>query len=251
MITLVQYPHSKSRPSISPYCLKLETYFKVVNQLASQQGKPAPIEYKNSYSVSNQKYRKKKFPVIESNGQIVEDSTLIIQHLKDTQKLDLDSGLTPEEKAQSLAFQWLIEKHLTEVLVYYRWIYDGNWPKFRDAVFGKAPFIIKIVFGFLLQKNVRKVLNGNGMGRFSDQEKIYFFERDIRALSDFLGKKNFFFGDRPSTLDAVAFGALAQLTLNGNLTPELYQIVNQFPNLSAFVDRMHKTFWENSWTKPD
>lgn len=220
----------------------------MVNQVASQQGKPAPIEYKNSYSVSNQKYRKKKFPVIEISGKIVEDSTLIIQHLKDTQNLDLDFGLSPEEKAQSLAFQWLVEKHLTEVLVYYRWIHVENWPKFRDVVFGKAPFIIKMIFGYWLQKNVRKVLNGNGMGRFNDQEKLYFFERDVRALSDFLGKKNFFFGDRPSTLDAVIFGALAQLTLNGNLTPELKQITNQFPNLTAFVDRMHKTFWESSWS---
>ena len=88
MITLIQFPKPPTRPSFSPFCLKLETYLKV-----------AKIPYENKLTVSTAKSTKKKLPMILDQGELIEDSTIIIENLKEKYHIDMDQNLSHEKKA--------------------------------------------------------------------------------------------------------------------------------------------------------
>jgi len=50
------------------------------------------------------------------------------------------------------------------------------------------------------------------MGRHQTEEIFALGKQDIDALAAYLGHKPYFFGDRPTTLDASAFGLLINIS---------------------------------------
>ncbi|KAI6203429.1 hypothetical protein M3Y94_00555100 [Aphelenchoides besseyi] len=83
-----------------------------------------------------------------------------------------------------------------------------------------------------------------GVGRHSAQEVDQIAKKDLTALSTFLGSKPYFFGNKPTTLDATAFGLLTQLLytpLNGS---EIKKFMEQStPNLVQFTERIKSEYW--------
>jgi len=55
---------------------------------------------------------------------------------------------------------------------------------------------------------IQKQIYGHGTGRHKTDEIFHLGEVDLEALSVFLGKKPYFVGDKPTSLDASAFGML-------------------------------------------
>jgi glutathione S-transferase len=60
---------------------------------------------------------------------------------------------------------------------------------------------------------------------------------DLQAVTVLLGDRPFFFGDRPTTIDAIAYGCLDNL-INVPIETELRRIAQGFPNLAAYCARM-------------
>jgi glutathione S-transferase len=231
MITLIQYPRGKDVPSISPFCLKLETYFKATN-----------TPYENKFTVSTAKTTKKKMPVILDNGQLIEDSSFVIDHLKQKHQIDLDKNLSSEQKAVTQSFKWLCEKNMVPIIMHYRWVDKINWPKFRDIVFAGAPWFIKATIANSISKNVQKNMYGMGLGRFSDSEKLELLDQDLKAISDYLSNKKYFFGDNIHMIDTVLFTTLTQIE-KSTVTPQLNPLFTKYPNLKIYTAHMMKQFW--------
>lgn len=231
MITLLQYPHPQNHPSVSPFCLKLETYFKV-----------AGVPYQNKLTVNTGQTKRKKLPVIVDQGEMIEDSTLIIQHLKNKHGIDLDKNLTDEQRALTTAYKLVCEKSLVDIIMYFRWVDKNNWPKFREVIFGNAPWLVKATFANAASRRVNKILYGHGMGRFSDAEIIEFLHEDLKSISTYLSSKKYFFGEQPSSIDCTLFGHLAQLDRD-RVVPQFKGILKQYPNLQIYVDNMFKLYW--------
>ena len=97
---------------------------------------------------------------------------LFFQYLKEKYHADLDQHLTVEQKAISKSFQWLCEKSIVDIVVYFRWCDPENWPKFREVVFKGAPWLIKATVANGMASSIRKTLYKHGIGRFSDAEKL-------------------------------------------------------------------------------
>ncbi|KAJ8303125.1 hypothetical protein KUTeg_019521 [Tegillarca granosa] len=70
---------------------------------------------------------------------------------------------------------------------------------------------------------------------------------DLKALSDFIGKKKYLFGDKPSEMDCAIFGQLAQMLWQsyGNQSEKA---LKGFPNLCDYCERMKETIWPD-WEK--
>lgn len=231
MITLIQFPKPSDRPSFSPFCLKLETYLKV-----------AKVPYENKLTVSMGKSKKKKMPMILDGEALIEDSTFIIEHLKTKHGIDLDAHLTTEQKAVAKAFQWLCEKVIVDIVVYFRWADKDNWPKFRELIFARAPWLIKVTVANGMAKNVEKTLYKHGMGRFTDEERLKILNDNLAAISAYLGDKKYFFGDQISTIDTVLFAVLCQVSPRG-VVPQFEGLINRYPNLKRYVEEFSKIHW--------
>lgn len=226
MITLIQFPRPEGRPSYSPFCLKLETYLKV-----------AKVPYENQFTVSMKGSKKKKMPMILDGGELIEDSGLIIDHLKRKHGVDLDRHLSAEQKAIAKAFQWLCEKTLVDIVVSFRWTDPQNWPKFRELVFQGAPWIIKATVANGMAKSVEKTLHKHGMGRFTEAEKLVILHQNLTAISDFLGAKAYFFGDQISTIDCILYATLVQITPR-DVVAQFEGVLAKYPNLGPYLERV-------------
>jgi glutathione S-transferase len=231
MITLYQFPPSFGLPNASPFCLKLETYLHMAE---------LPFTVVGSNAMKNAP--KGKMPYIEDQGQKIGDSNLVIQYLKDTYGDRLDDHLTPTEKAMSLAIGRMIDENLYWTIVHSRWMEPIAWEQVKREYFSEIPPVLRSIIPELLRKSVRKSLDGHGMGRHSNPEIYQIGCADIQALSDILGDKPFFMGDRPSSLDATAYGSLANILWLPIESP-LQDKAKTLQNLAAFCNRMKERYY--------
>lgn len=230
-ILLLQFPKPKNRHSYSPFCLKLESYFKAAN-----------IPYENKFTVSLKGSQKKKLPMILDHDELIEDSGLVIEYLKDKHGMDLDRDLSAEQKAVAKAFQWLCEKSLMDIILYFRWVDQSNWHKFREIVFHGAPWFIKMSVANIMSKSIKRTLLKHGLGRFTDSEKLKILDDNLSAISNYLGEKKYFFGEHVSSIDTIIFAFLIQI-LPRNVVPQFAGHLERYPNLLTYINHFETTYW--------
>jgi glutathione S-transferase len=195
-------PGAWGLPSVSPFCLKLDTYLRMVD-----------IPFEVVIDATPFGAPKKKLPAIEHRGRFIGDSSFVIEYLE--REFDCDPGrdLSAAEQAVAQAFKRLIEENLYWTMVYDRWLVDSNWRKFRDVVLvGIAPPVRRII-GPIARRGVRRSLKGQGIGIHSTEEIHAIGSRDLGAVADFLGDKPFLMGDTATGIDATAYGFLANILL--------------------------------------
>lgn len=226
-VTLVQFPRVWGR-NVSPFGLKLETWLRL-----------ADVPFYVRDSVRLDKAPKGKLPFIVDAGLVIGDSTLIVEHLKDTRGIDPDAGLSPRECAEALALQRLFEDHLYFVIAYSRWLDDEAFPLVADAFFARMPAPARPVMRVMARRRVAKMLHLQGLGRHSRDEVYAMGRHDLAAVSAFLDDRPFFLGDRLSSLDAIAYGCLANILLVP-LETELKRAAQGFPNLVTFCESIEQ-----------
>ena len=232
MIKLFNFGPFFTLPDPSPFCLKVDAYLRAAG---------IPFEVVPGFN-NLRRAPKGKLPFIEDDGKIIGDSTFILSHLKEKYGDALDAGLTAEQKGTAHAFIKMLDENFYWCVVHSRWIDDAVWPHIRDLFFSAMPAPVRWVLPPLIRRGVAKTLHEQGIGRHSPAEILEIARRDLRALSDFLSDKPFFFGSQVTTLDAVAFAFLA-----GIIVPpwkcDLNDLARSIPNLVAFVGRFQSRYY--------
>jgi glutathione S-transferase len=226
-VTLVQFPRVWGR-NVSPFGLKLETWLRL-----------ADVPFYVRESVRLDKAPKGKLPFIVDAGLVLGDTTLIVEHLKDTRGLDPDAGLSPRECAEALALQRLFEDHLYFVIAYSRWLDDEAFPLVAEAFFARVPAPARPMMRAMARRRVARMLHLQGLGRHSRDEIYAMGRQDLAAVSAFLEDRPFFMGERLSTVDAIAYGCLANILLVP-LETELKRAAQSFPNLVTFCESIEQ-----------
>ncbi len=218
-------------PSISPFCLKLDTYLRMVERNAKVVVDATPF-----------KAPKRKLPYIEYGGRVIGDSDFIIQYLNDKFGYDLNRDLTPAEKAIALGFRRLCEENLYWVMVYDRWMLEENWSRTKELLLGAIPTMVRPLVAIFANRGVRQELVGHGIGRHSSDEIHQIGIRDLNALADFLGDKPFFMGSAPTEIDATVYGQVSNILQVPIETPVKVAGLKR-PNLLDYCERMRNRFF--------
>jgi glutathione S-transferase len=224
-VTLVQFPPVWGR-NVSPFTLKLECWLRL-----------AEIPYSVRATTDLASAPRRKLPYIEDDGRVIGDSSLIIAHLKESRGIDPDAGLGERELAEALALQRLLEDHLYYVIAYSRWIDPDGWASVGEAFFESFPAVLRPPARLLVRRRMARLLHLQGLGRYSRDEVYAMGQADLRACAELLGDRPFFLGERLTTLDAIAFGFLANVLLVPVET-ELKRIAQALPNLVAWTEAM-------------
>lgn len=230
MIELYQFPRPRNFPNISPFCVKLECFLRM-NDL------PYTIHAK-SYPG---KMPKGKFPAIKIDGEMMGDSSFIIARLKKQFHLKIDEHLSSSEKATLTAYQRLFEDSLIPIGVYFRLAAPGISDNFRKAFFRKLPFPMNLIGAKLVRRRYLKRAMGQGLARHSTDELVQILQQNLQAVDELLGDKKYFFGDKYSSLDAIAFGVLGNCNLPS--VKPLHESMQKFPRLQKFAVRMQDEFF--------
>jgi glutathione S-transferase len=218
-------------PSAGPFALKLLAWLNL-----------AELPYEQVNEDNPRKGPKGKNPWIEFEGTRVGDSELIIEFLSRRFGIDLDAGLSTEQKAVGLAWRRAFEEHFHQVLEWELFVHPAGASFMRQSLSSKMPVLGPLIFTGL-RSHLRRQLYGRGIARHAPEVIAAKGLADADALANFLGDRQFLLADRPSMADASIFGLLAPMAYWPMETPVASQI-KTFPTLMAYCDRMRQRCFE-------
>lgn len=251
VVYLYQFTRTPLLPSMSPYCLKVETWLRL-----------AGLKYENVDHKLKLRSKKGQLPFVEVNGEEVADSAIIIKELAQRYEKDLDAGLTQEQRNIAHAMISMLENHLIWVLLFWRsknpdLMIKGYKVNLQHALGSRLPnAVLNFLFKFQFGRKGAKKVKAQGLGVHKPEEIEEFGKQDLKVLSELLADKPFFFGDEPTTLDCVAFSVLAQVHY---ISDEVKYALKEFmqencPNLVGHVSRIKERCfpdWDDICTKLD
>ena len=84
----------------------------------------------------------------------------------------------------------------------------------------------------------------HGIGRHTPGEQAELTSRDLSSIAAILGNKNFLLSkDSPTSIDCTVFGHLAQFLYIPMAFPQKRFMLENYPNLVDYVDRMKSLMW--------
>lgn len=217
-------------PEVSPYVTKTEVQL-LMSGIAFEKRAANPKDGP-----------KGQIPFIEDAGRMIGDSTFIRMHVESEYGVDLDAGLSVDERATAFAIESMVDHQLALAMVYFRWLAPDNFAKGPAQFFAFVPEAHREGVIADALSNVRSTLIARGIGRHSEPEILQLAARSLRAIEILLADKPYLMGDRPVGADAFVFAVLA-----GAMTPffetPLRDLTISSPALVAYVDRMMARFY--------
>ncbi|XP_031499583.1 mitochondrial outer membrane import complex protein METAXIN [Nymphaea colorata] len=171
-----------------------------------------------------------------------------IEGLKEDGILDMDSKLLSHSIPEWLAMKAMIDSWLADALAYELWIGSGG-SAVRQIYYSDLPWIIGKALHWK-QTQAAKQRLGITMSNTAEREAEIFRKatKAYEALSAKLGENNFFFEDRPTSLDAAMLGhtlfVLHALSDSSTLRSQL----TRHENLVRYSENLKVEFLEDSST---
>lgn len=218
-------------PTIGPFCLKLETWLRMVD-----------LPYRAVVDATPYQGPKGKLPWIEHDGRKIGDSGFIMEYLGRRYDRDADARLSAGERAVAHAMRRLIEDSLYWTLVYDRWMVEENWPLSRQTILGRIPAVVRPLIAPVARRGVRKQLGGHGMGRHTREEVHAIGCADVAAVADLLAAKPFLMGEHPTSVDATAYGILANIA-EVPLASPVKDEIRARENLVGYLARVRERYF--------
>lgn len=235
MITLYSFGPAFNVQDPSAFVLKIDAFLRFTG-----------IPFQSVAGVDNLgKAPKKKLPYIEDNGKTIADSYFILDYLKQEYKPTIDDHLSEEEKAYSHLLTRSLDENFYWLVVYSRWMKDDTWPLIKKEFFGKMPFPLNIIVPKVAHNSVKKNLQGQGLGRHSEEELIQLYIHSLDSLSTLLGNKSYFFGNKVSSFDATAYAFLASV-ISTTLENNFNSIAKGYDNLVEYCQRIEEQYYKES-----
>ncbi|KAI1475601.1 putative glutathione S-transferase [Daldinia eschscholtzii] len=248
----------------SPYVIKLEARLRFAgvrydtgagSPKTAPKGKVPYIECRDLSASS---------PSGEANGSQqkvkIGDSAIIAKTLTEWGVLpDLNGALDPSKKLQDMALIALLENKLYFYHTWERWI--QNYYTMRDHVLWPIPYPMRIIVGLLAYRANLAMLNGQGTGRFTEEE-IAKSRREIwEAISAQLitsrssskgGNNEPFWvlgGEQPTEADTCLFGFIVSAWIC-TAGPKSRDTIKEFPVLLDYAGRIHDKYFPDyeKWT---
>lgn len=226
MIKFSLYPPAFGEPTASPFCMKTWCMLTQANLPFERIETPDP-----------RKTPKQKLPVIEVGGEVIADSEVIRTYIETAANIDFDEGLTEHQRGVSRAVIRMVEEHIYFAIVADRWGEDDNWVQVREVFFSEIPKLVRGIVTGLIRKQALRNLDGQGIGRFTSQERFDRVRQDIIAIRNLLGDQDFMFGDRPTAAD-FSVAPMLRASIVTPVEKPLAKFIKNDPILMAYVTRV-------------
>jgi glutathione S-transferase len=104
------------------------------------------------------------------------------------------------------------------------------------------PLLLRALLPLIFRRKVRKAVHAQGIGRHSYDEVADIADKSFNALASILADKDYFFGDKPSSFDAIAYAFLCQF-ITVQSSNKLNDKAKSYKNLVGFCQRIEKQFY--------
>jgi glutathione S-transferase len=199
----------------------------------------ANIPYEQVIENDSRKWPKGKNPGVELDGERIGDSEIIIGLLAKRHGIDLDAGLTAEQRAAGLAWRRTFEEHFHQVLEWELFSHPTGAAYIDAAVAKQLPPVVRTVVSGMLRSHFRKQLYARGIARHDPETVVGKGRADVDALAAWLGDRAYLVADHPTNGDVAVFGLLAPMVYWTMPTP-VAGYVRSVPAVAAYCKRMRQ-----------
>lgn len=186
-----------------------------------------------------------KVPFIQIGPFLVSEMEPIIACVN-TRGFQLSTSLTDVQKSELKAYMCLIGNTLVNAEHYLAWVdhaVSNEVTKPRYGSMFKWP--LNQIIPWQKQREVKARLSSLGWTKKTFEEVFEEVHTCCQALSERLDKQMFFFGDKPTELDALVFGHLFTLLTTDLPNNEFARIIERFTNLKNFCERVDKKYFKD------
>lgn len=184
-------------------------------------------------------------PYIDLDGEIISDSSIIIERLEVLHNDPLnDNRLTREQHAQGGMIKSLCEHELFYILAYGRFI-DGDYRAWCEHFFSgdNLPEDQLDATYENFRAFVKERLDVWRLGRYDADFVRQELRKCLEILSCMLGEGPWLFGKAPSSYDAALYGMLASIIHFPIPNPHV-QISHEYIKLVDYCDRVRKQVYD-------
>ncbi len=215
---------------LSPFVCKLHAYFRL-----------AKVEYE-TLPGNIRKAPRGKLPYITHNGQIVGDSALIVDYLRNQGGVDLDAALDDAQRAERCALSSMFEQELYFIILTCRWRDPAGWASYAAPIgqslnyLGIPKPLSSLFVPVVRRGNVKKTIE-QGAGRRPVEENLARAHALFDAFEQFVGRHDgpWWFGNNASSVDAIAWAFVGGTITKAIDTPN-HNLLDRRPNLRTWFE---------------
>lgn len=185
-------------------------------------------------------------PVLKCGPFVIAEMDPIVAFVN-TKGIQLTQNLTVQQKADIRAYMSLINTVLVNAELYICWANDETYHEVTRLRYGSVyPWPLNHVLCFRKRRQILAKLSVSEWSEKTLEEVFDEVQSCCAALSERLGQHNYFFGDKPTELDALTFGHLYCLMTTELVDGRLSQIVSGFSNLVDLCHRVESQYFADS-----
>lgn len=228
-------------PSLSPECIQVILFVKLSK--APVLIKPSKNPY---FSFRN------KYPIFKDGSIILTNVTDILNYLREKNH-GIDFGLNAKNCSESYAFINMLNSKLKPIIEFVFW---GDLKNYEEL---SSPWFIKHMpppFNYIYPKQRRNYANNlleTLYPNIENQEVLQSYIKSMAVecfsiLATRLGKKTYFFGNSPTSLDVFVYSYLALLVKIPFPSREISVLLSTWPELIEFVKRIDMNFFPKMYS---
>jgi glutathione S-transferase len=224
MLTLFSYPELFGLADNNPYGLKVFAFLKLCR-----------LSFQHEHIFDAKSAPRGQLPYITDDGVTVGDSDAIMEYLARQYTLDIDHGLTAEQRRTDLFVRRTLDD-LYWVMSYSRWRDPRFWPLFCDELLRSHPILTRNSLELAQRYNFERY-HYQGIGRFEPEQVYSRGIADLDALADLLDGSPFILGQTVRSADAGVYGFLANIYFYPIETPLRAHLTSR-ANLVSFCEKL-------------
>jgi len=192
-----------------------------------------------------------RVPFLKAGAFVVSEMEPIVAFVN-TKGISLTAQLDVSQKADMRAYMSLVNNVLGNAELYISWVDQVTHEEVTRPRHGSVhPWPLSHILNWQKRKAVTKRLGALGWTSKSMDDVYSEIESCCRALSERLESSLFFFGSRPTELDALVFGHIFSLLTTPLPDNKAKNIVQNFGNLVKLCEHIERDYFETTLNSSD
>ncbi|KAL3835913.1 hypothetical protein ACJMK2_021374 [Sinanodonta woodiana] len=186
-----------------------------------------------------------KVPFLQLGAFLISEVEPIIAAVK-TRGFHLSADLTDIQKSELKAYIALIDNVLVNAELYLAWLHPETLEQVTKPRYGSVYcWPLNLILPWRKQREVKLKLVSLEWADRTMEEVCEEVHTCCQALSERLEKQQYFFGSKPTELDAVVFGHLYTLITTELPNKAIADVINKFQNLVDFCTRVDQIYFKD------
>ncbi|CAE1276714.1 MTX [Acanthosepion pharaonis] len=185
-----------------------------------------------------------KVPFIKVGAFLISELDPIIAFVN-TKGFHISKHLSDTQQSEMRAYMALVENVLVNAELYLSWCHEDVYYEITKPRYSSCyPWPINLILPLKKFAEIKSRLSSIGWYNKSFEDVCEEINTCCQALSERLGNQAYFFGDKPTELDALVFGHLFTLITTDLPVTKFAEVIQKYENLVDFCDKIEDTYFK-------